>query len=74
MLMQPFARNGQQETGKPFRFDDKALNPSTNLMDVWVLAYTQSLLRFTHAEMKGTYGCAHALRRGDSLCGAERVH
>jgi hypothetical protein len=46
----------QSETGKPFRFDDKALNDSTNLMDMWVLAYTQSLVRFTHAEMKGLFG------------------
>ncbi len=42
-----------QATNQPFAFDESQLCPTTNVMDKWILAYTQSLIKFVHEEMKG---------------------
>ncbi|KJE96152.1 isoleucyl-tRNA synthetase [Capsaspora owczarzaki ATCC 30864] len=41
----------KKEDGIDFTFDLKAENPTTNLMDKWILAYTQSLITFVKQEM-----------------------
>jgi isoleucyl-tRNA synthetase len=47
-----------QATNQPFAFDESQLCPTTNVMDKWILAYTQSLIKFVHEEMKGTLRAA----------------
>ncbi len=40
-----------QVTKTAFAFDESLLCPSQNVMDKWILAYTQSLIKFVHEEM-----------------------
>ena len=44
-LLQP------QEDGIKFVYEEEKSNLSTNVMDRWILSYTQSLLLFVHQEM-----------------------
>ena len=37
--------------GITFKHDDKATYTSSNLMDKWIVSFTQSLLAFVHQEM-----------------------
>ena len=46
-----------QALKKPFTFDASLLCPTQNIMDKWILAYTQSLIKFVHVEMKGLRLC-----------------
>lgn len=39
------------ETNSTFRYDEKKVT-STNIMDKWILSFTQSLLSYVHKEMK----------------------
>ncbi len=40
-----------QEDGIKFVYEEEASNLSTNVMDRWIISYTQSLLLFVHQEM-----------------------
>ena len=40
-----------QEDGIKFVYEEEKSNLSTNVMDRWILSYTQSLLLFVHQEM-----------------------
>ena len=40
-----------QEEGISFKHDDTLTYTSTNLMDKWIVSFTQSLLSFVHEEM-----------------------
>jgi isoleucyl-tRNA synthetase len=40
-----------QEDGIKFVYKEEASNLSTNVMDRWIISYTQSLLLFVHQEM-----------------------
>ena len=41
--------------GNKFYFDKRKLVVSTNVMDRWILSFTQSLFKFVKAEMKGLW-------------------
>ena len=43
-----------QDEGVTFKHDDKATYTSGNLMDQWIVSFTQSLLAFVHQEMDRT--------------------
>ena len=43
-----------QDEGVTFKHDDKATYTSGNLMDQWIVSFTQSLLAFVHQEMDCT--------------------
>ncbi len=40
-----------QEDGIKFVYEEEVSNLSTNVMDRWIISYTQSLLLFVHQEM-----------------------
>jgi len=44
-----------QEKGRPFVYNPKVGQETTNIMDRWVLAATNSLIKFVRTEMKGTF-------------------
>ena len=43
----------QVTQGAPFTFDMTRCCTSSNVMDKWILAFTQTLIAFVHQEMKG---------------------
>ena len=43
----------QEALNIPFLFDPSARCDSSNPFDRWMLAYTQTLVRFVHQEMQG---------------------
>jgi isoleucyl-tRNA synthetase len=45
--------------GVDYVFDPAAETTNTNVMDRWILASCQSLLKFVNEEMAGKYGCLH---------------
>jgi hypothetical protein len=45
----------QAVSNKQFTFDDAAYCGSKNIMDQWILTFTQSLIRFMHQEMQGRH-------------------
>ncbi|XP_063592929.1 isoleucine--tRNA ligase, cytoplasmic-like [Penaeus indicus] len=42
----------EKEEGAQFQFEESAMGKSTNVMDRWILSFTQSLLAFVHKEME----------------------
>lgn len=40
---------------EPFRLYSKRTPNTDNLMDKWILSFTQSLIKFVKTEMKGCY-------------------
>ena len=40
-----------QDEGITFKHDDKMTYRNSNLMDKWIVSFTQSLLAFVHQEM-----------------------
>ena len=43
----------QQTSKVAFQFDESQVCATHNIMDKWILAYTQTLIKFVHQEMKG---------------------
>lgn len=41
----------EKDEGEEFEFEESVIGKSHNVMDRWILSFTQSLLRFVHQEM-----------------------
>ena len=49
-----------QEEGVEFYHNDETFEPSDNIMDRWILSFTQSLVKFVRQEMAGRQAEIHA--------------
>ena len=48
-----------QEEGVEFYHNDETFEPSDNIMDRWILSFTQSLVKFVRQEMAGKQKYMH---------------
>lgn len=54
MIMQfHFLYPYSQDNGKEFLYNDNMVKESDNIMDKWILSFTQSLIQFFKTEMAG---------------------